>query len=970
MSESNEDKNNNSKKQNDEAFNLIQTIMGEKNLLNMDQQQNFINPQQNQQNSNINKKKSNSNNTNGSSERIQIMNDMKKLIDNNDYESIKKILKESTMIILQSKNKLLNLSFNKYILKNNLEQRKIILELITHGADPNHNLNFEIDDKTKKNFIQSFLINTNIKINPLIFCVLTGDYELFEILKNKVNLSTNNEDNNTERNNNNLNKNYFFYFFENDLNMENKYKIAYEILLIKNNNNNIKININDYDKQTGMTLLMISVKMQYKNFINLFLDNNADINRQNLIDGNTALHYAALVKNKEIIELFLKNKNCNLLIKNNNNETIVDVASKTNSTEIYSLLASKYTEQQKIYEDKKLQEKNSDYNYNNNKNNLDNYNGYNNMIINNNIEESDETKGSDEGLDIIKKNQVNNSIEYLSSYLEIPIQLDDHPNYNNYYDSNSINNFQNNNNVYGQNDINNNKGNIRNYIRFNSTPILNINLKTEKDEDLLILDNLKKENDEYDYEFEQIEKRLEQVYNEHSKLLKELSKVNNDIKSAENEMEKINRQIKDNENKNLNDINKINIQKNAENSALDILLSQENFINLKKCHDILLNDEEYLYKKFSDEIFDDNQIKANLTKDIIDFQKYNKSQIKQKSDKIYSIRSSIHQVLEFNKYDYNVYIFGSYATGLCLPWSDLDLILVSKNQNIKNDSSISILQEIKNLLNNENWIFTPTLVTDYAFPYITFSTDEKHGFIKVNLTIQDNKNNGYKCVKYIQDFLNSYKNLEPLTIIIKQLMKCANTLFSLSNYPINNNNNNSVETLNSYSIILMIVYFLQFKLMGRMDRTVEMINNPDNLGELFINFLLYYINYDYNEKNYIFVRTGLKDSIESDDYLYLSSFRSKLIIIDPLDHKNNVSLKTGDFRNIPIILKLTYYSSKVKCDCSCHYLKSYNKNEDKKNYNNNKENKKYVELGTQHCILKKIFQTAFRINSNVSKVNN
>ena len=66
---------------------------------------------------------------------------------------------------------------------------------------------------------------------------------------------------------------------------------------------------------------------------------------------------------------------------------------------------------------------------------------------------------------------------------------------------------------------------------------------------------------------------------------------------------------------------------------------------------------------------------------------------------------------------------------------------------------------------------------------------------------------------------------------------------------------------------------------------------------------------------------------------------SKLIIIDPLDHKNNVSLKTGDFRNIPIILKLTYYSSKVKCDCSCHYLKSYNKNEDKKNYNNNKENK-------------------------------
>ena len=157
---------------------------------------------------------------------------------------------------------------------------------------------------------------------------------------------------------------------------------------------------------------------------------------------------------------------------------------------------------------------------------------------------------------------------------------------------------------------------------------------------------------------------------------------------------------------------------------------------ISKNHEILLNDEEYLYKKFSDEFFDDNQIKANLTRNIIDFQKYNKSQIKQKTDKIYSIRSSIHLVLEFNKYDYNVYIFGSYATGLWLPWSDLDLTLVSKNQNAtKNDNTISILQEIKNLLNNENWIFTPTLIIDYAFPYITFSTDEKHGFIKVNLTI-------------------------------------------------------------------------------------------------------------------------------------------------------------------------------------------------------------------------------------------
>ena len=46
-----------------------------------------------------------------------------------------------------------------------------------------------------------------------------------------------------------------------------------------------------------MTLLMLSVVRQYYNFIKLFLENGADINLKNLIDGDTALHYAAKIKN-------------------------------------------------------------------------------------------------------------------------------------------------------------------------------------------------------------------------------------------------------------------------------------------------------------------------------------------------------------------------------------------------------------------------------------------------------------------------------------------------------------------------------------------------------------------------------------------------------------------------------------------------------------------------------------------------
>ena len=65
-------------------------------------------------------------------------------------------------------------------------------------------------------------------------------------------------------------------------------------------------------------------------------------------------------------------------------------------------------------------------------------------------------------------------------------------------------------------------------------------------------------------------------------------------------------------------------------------------------------------------------------------------------------------------------------------------------------------------------------------------------------------------------------------------------------------------------------------------------------------------------------------------------------------------------------MRLIYYSSRVKCDCSCYYLKSYNnKDEDKKN--NKDGDRKYVEFCLEHCILKKIFKTTYRINSNLLK---
>jgi DNA polymerase sigma len=81
--------------------------------------------------------------------------------------------------------------------------------------------------------------------------------------------------------------------------------------------------------------------------------------------------------------------------------------------------------------------------------------------------------------------------------------------------------------------------------------------------------------------------------------------------------------------------------------------------------------------------YDEKYISKCLQRDLLDFQEYTKDQIKRmkpvQEEIIRLIQESVNECMP----DYEVRLYGSHSTNLCLPWSDLDVVLVNKrNYNV------------------------------------------------------------------------------------------------------------------------------------------------------------------------------------------------------------------------------------------------------------------------------------------------
>ena len=464
--------------------------------------------------------------------------------------------------------------------------------------------------------------------------------------------------------------------------------------------------------------------------------------------------------------------------------------------------------------------------------------------------------------------------------------------------------------------VNSKKNELINNMQEKNKYINQLELKYNKEIEALNikLKSIQEEKDSLEDKMKLLEKEKSELEEKVIKLEKDNYYLNQNMTQIKNEYSELNQKtekmIKEKENEKLN-----------KNIPIQTIKSNPEYFS------------NYLNKKFNKYNYEEEYKLDCLSSDLTDFEIY----VKQRTEKekniydalIKNVTNSVNKTLPY----YEVNLYGSHATNLCLPWSDLDVVLI-KRLNGNNISSIqttfdnsSLLSKLFENIRNEPWVKDCKLISKASVPIIKLFAIEQYNNMSIDISIQDENHFGLKCVELVKNYIKEYKSLKPLVLAIKNILKRANL------------NDPYKGGISSYGLILMIVYFLQGLKLSGVD--ISPCENNCNLGKLFFNFLKFYgLTFETN-KTIIKINDGMNDKIFNEFDFHTSD----LVIIDPLNSYNNIAKSCQQFYNIKIAFIICLMTLEDDCECGCHYNQLGDKNDN---------------IQVEHCFLKRIFNCVKR----------
>lgn len=265
-----------------------------------------------------------------------------------------------------------------------------------------------------------------------------------------------------------------------------------------------------------------------------------------------------------------------------------------------------------------------------------------------------------------------------------------------------------------------------------------------------------------------------------------------------------------------------------------------------------------------------------LTLEIKDFVAYispSREEIEARNQTISKIRNAVKRLWP----DADLHVFGSFATDLYLPGSDIDCVINSGAGDKENRNS---LYSLASFLKRQKLATQVEVISKARVPIIKFVEPES----QIHIDVSFERTNGLEAAKVIRGWLEHTPGLRELVLIVKQFLSARRL--------------NSVHTggLGGFSIICLVYSFLQLH-----PRIISGdINCLENLGTLAIDFFeLYGKNFAYDDVA-ISVSEHQASYLPKSEYPNLQNPRTtfSLAIQDPGDPDNNISRGSFNVRDI------------------------------------------------------------------------
>ena len=847
---------------------------------------------------------------------------LKQYIEQKDFDNFNRFL-DNNEISKKTLNSILCFTLQNY--RSNYEMTDYIQLLIEKGAEQNSMFH----NKTSN---QGPRIDEKDNVSILMYACIYADIRLIDLIVTEKNINLKDKNG----------KNALFYV----LSDKGDNPDVIDALLYHNIDVNCigKVDMGDKTFENHTALSLAATKNMVQSF-KILIDKGSNPNFKIIQTGDTILHIAVKKGNLEMVKLLLDTNKIKFEEKNKENKTALELAMELSDKSIYNLIKEKIEEgnrQGDIVAKELLTEEKKNLNKKQNEiKNLNLLNEFNKNINQNKIEKNNNKKIIDNIKEKIYEKRRNNKKRILDKFLSHNLKstanleitysfLNDTLDSNQYLDSEQIKEnipilkidlFSNEFNEYKDyfnKKQNEEKEKIRILEEENLLLKKNIEAMTENNK---ILSN---KINEIEFQFKDIEIKQQLEIIELKKKISLLEQENNNDKVIISELNKqINMKgkeiIKNNEKQ-----NNINIIINNDNNQGKINYLNKKFINYNYNFEHIQDKEK------------NNYIINCLSKDISEFESFVTMQIKSSSNIFQDLLKNVEKAVNECIPDYQVHLYGSHATNLCLPWSDLDVVLIPKNLNMiynKSENNRSLLSKLYENLKNQKWVKDILYISNASIPIIKIYSIGIYNNIPIDISIQEETHFGLKCVELVKQYMNQYESLKPLVLSIKNILKRANL------------NDPYKGGISSYGLILMIIYFLKQQSFAGID--ISKGENNCNLGHLFYDFLVYY-SFDFEfGKNIIYVKNTPSD-LEALKYQNIS-LGPKLIIIDPLNPSNNVAKSCFQNMGIKMAFIISLKSLLEDCECGCHY---------------SGENKEYSNLSIEHCFLKRIFNAVKRYTLN------